>query len=205
MGKRTSTSAVLLDRFFPKDFGFSPTRWKTTCMSGFWCRYDVSDAGLVLQDLTILDKNGLYPDLNGVTCDPPKTTQESMREDLKNETAPIFYHYGGWPRQYHNIGMALPYSGRILTGAESVRGFYIHLGYQRPQSYKKLFEFVFEKGVLKDVVDHSHAAELLREGITKRRAEGTWNPFDEYSVYEQMPEGDREPLRWFIDCAVPKP
>ena len=127
-----------------------------------------------------------------------------MREDLKNETAPVFYHYGGWPKQYHNIGMILPYTGRILAGAESVNGYYTHLGYQRPQSYKKLTEFVFETGVLVDVIDHSRAAKLLREGIDKRRAEGTWNMFDEYSIYEQMPEEEREKLRWFIDRAVPK-
>ena len=192
-------------RFDPEQFGFSPMRWKTTCMSGFWCRYDISEAVLILQNLTILDENEFYPELNGVACDPPRTAKESMREDLKNETAPIFYHYGGWPRQYHNIGMVLPYTGRILTGAESVRGFYTHLGYQRPQFYKKLIEFVFENGILVDVIDHSHTAELLREGITKRRAEGTWNLFDEHSVYEQLPEEDREKLRWFIDRAVPKP
>ena len=100
--------------------------------------------------------------------------------------------------------MILPYTGRILAGAESVNGYYTHLGYQRPQSYKKLTEFVFETGVLVDVIDHSRAAKLLREGIDKRRAEGTWNMFDEYSIYEQMPEEEREKLRWFIDRAVPK-
>lgn len=191
--------------FQPESFGFSPTRWKTSCMDGFWCRNRIANGKLFLQDLTTLDKNGAYPDINGVACEPLTDPTGAVMEDLRYEPAVFSFHYGGRPRHYHNIELFLPFTGRILAGTESVGGFYTHLGYQRPQSYKKLTEFVFENGVLTDVIDHSRAAGLLREGITKRRAEGTWNMFDEYSIYAQLPEEDREKLRWFIDRAVPEP
>ena len=191
--------------FLPQTYGFLPERWMTSCMRGYWCRYDINNDRLFLRDLTILDQNGFYPELNGVSCDPPKTVRESVLEDLREDPAAVSFYYGRRPRKYHDIGLFLPYTGRILAGSETIGGFYTHLGYQRAQSYKKLTEFVFENGVLADVIDHSHAAELLREGIMKRRAEGTWNMFEEHSLYEQMPEEDREKLRWFIDRAVPKP
>ena len=195
----------LIDRtsreFDPRKFGFSPIRWKTSCMRGFWCRYDITDGLLFLDDLTILDENGFYPELNGVACDPPKTARERVLEDLENEMAPAFFNYGRWPRHYRDVGMPLPYTGRILVGTEYVEGFYRFLGYPRPQSYKKLVELVFGAGLLLAVIDHSHTAELLREGILKRSAEGTWNSFDEDSVYKQLPEKERETLRWYWDSS----
>lgn len=189
--------------FLPNEYGFNPTRWKTSCWNGYYCQYDVTDDRLYLRELTILDKNGFYPELNGIACDPPKTAKESAQQDLRAEQAAVFYHYGDWPRQYHDVGMFLPYTGRVLAGAEKTNGFYTHLGYQRAQSYKKLKEFVFKNGVLEDVIDHSHVAALLREGIMQRRAEGIWNMFDEHSLYEQLPKEDQAKLRWFIDRAVP--
>lgn len=193
----------LIDRtsreFDPGKVGFSPTRWKTSCMRGFWCRYDITYGLLFLDELTILDENGFYPKLNGVTCDPPKTARESAVEDLENEMAPAFLNYGRWPRRYHDVGLPLPYTGRILAGAGYVEGYYIHLGFPRVQSYKRVTEFMFGAGRLLAVIDHSHAAELLREMMTRRREEGFRFPLAEDGLYEQLPEKERKSLRWYWD------
>ena len=193
--------------FQPDKFGFSPTWWKTSCWDGFWCRYEITDGRLLLRDLKILDENGNYPEINGVACDPlnvPKTG--GTLSDLKYDPAAVSYHYPGRrPRDYHDIGLFLPYTGQVLAGAGHVGGYYIHLGYQRPQSYKKLIELNFQDGILIEVIDHSRVAEHLREEITKRREEGDWGFFLELELYEQMPEEDREPLRWFWDRTERKP
>lgn len=193
----------LIDRtsyeFDPAKYGFSPRRWITTCMRGFQCRYDITDGRLLLNELTILDENDFYPKLNGVACDPPRTARESAIEDLENETALAFFYYDGWPRRYHDLGMPLPYTGRILTGTEYVEGYYIHLGFPRVQSYQRVTEFVFGAGRLLAVIDHSHAAELLREMMTRRREEGFRFPLAEDGLYEQLPEKERKSLRWYWD------
>ena len=185
--------------FQPQKYGFSPKEWKTSCWDGYWCRYEITDDRLYLQHLQIMDANGFYPEINSVACEPLEDMNMSMQSDLKYDPAAISYHYPGRrPRNYHDIGLFLPYTGQVLAGAERVGRYYIHLGYQRPQSYKKLTEFVFQDGILSDVIDHSHVAELLREEITRRRTEeGKWNFFLEFELYELMPEADREPLRWF--------
>ena len=162
--------------FDPGKYGFSPIKWTTTCMRGFWCRYDIAGGRLFLNELKIMDENDFYPELNGVACDPPKTARESAIVDLGNEAAPVFFCYGGWPRLYRDVGMALPYTGRILAGTGYISGYFIQLGHPRAQSYKKVVEFVFAAGLLLAVIDHSHAVELLREGITRRRTART-GPF----------------------------
>ena len=59
----------------------------------------------------------------------------------------------------------MPYTGKIVVGKDFLQEYYIHMGYQRAWSYKILKEFVFEEGVLVDVIDHSDMAKELRKQI----------------------------------------
>ncbi len=179
---------IVIDRtaqeFNPSKYGFSPTYWTTACWAGFWCKYNISDNRLLLHELTILDENDFYPKLNGVAIDPG--------------------HYEFLPRHYRDVGMPLPYTGRVLVGKENIIERDLFPWY--PHSYKKLIEFVFGAGLLLAVIDHSHAAELVRDEIRKvyqnddqNRGPGIRCYVEEVPLYKRLPEKERESLRWYWD------
>lgn len=137
--------------FRPQDYGIIPVAICTGCWAGFWCEYEISDAGIILEDFYVNAKGDYYPAVNGVT-------------PLEEDDEPFQYmgHH-----LYKGVHIKMPYTGKIVAGKDFLRDYYIHMGYQRAWAYRELKEFVFEEGALADVIDHSRKAEELREQIGK--------------------------------------
>lgn len=136
--------------FSPEAYGITPEAACTACWNGFWCRYNITDEGIFLEDLYIHSKDEVYPEINGVA---PCT---------EGDGKPLTY-FGH--RLYKGLNLRIPYSGKILVGTEFLPKYYIHGGYQRPWAYNVLTEFILEKGVLAEKKDHSHLAAAMREQI----------------------------------------
>lgn len=135
--------------FRPQDYGLLPQGMNTACYAGYWCNYEITDAGIMLKDLHINTEDGQYPPINGVDV--------FGGSKLERKRASVMGAH-----VYKDVYIPLEYTGRIVAGREFLKKYYIHMGYQRAWAYEELLEFVFEAGRLEKVVDHSEMAELIR-------------------------------------------
>ena len=136
----------------PTLFGIVPKAATSACWSGFWCVYDIRKDGIYLKDLYVCSKDDLYPTINGKK---PATCADG------SEWSYMGHHL------YCNLNYRVPYTGRLLVGRGFLSKYYIHMGYQKPWSYRKLKELIFEEGVLVEVIDQSRVAAQLRRKIKK--------------------------------------
>lgn len=138
----------------PGAFGITPHRNSTACWAGYWCVYEITDAGIFLKDLFVFNRKGHYPDINGISVsrEPDGTLQDYMGHAV-----------------YQNLNIKLPYTGKILVGRDFLDEYYIHMGHQRAFAYKTLVELVFEGGTLVQTNDQSQVAEALRQCIKEGR------------------------------------
>jgi len=161
--------------FNPKMFDLVPMGISTGCWKGYWCGYEVTSKGLVLQNLFIHTKDDVYPPVNGVNVSEIEY-QECMRiseEDGKYVQIPdmIPKHMGH--REYKNLNIFTKYSGKIILGKGFIGRYYIHMGYQRAYAYEELIELGFRNGKLVSEKDISDEAARIREDIESMRSGGT--------------------------------
>lgn len=148
--------------FEPQNYGLEPQPSSTACYRGYWCEYDITDDGLFLENLYLFNREGNYPEFLGKSIAPLEYQEcDDYRERKKRKKTPR--HMGH--RVYKNVHLMIPYTGKVLLGKDFLGEYYIHMGYQRPFAYKTLVEFIFEDGIPLDVIDHSIAAENLRNSI----------------------------------------
>ena len=128
--------------FNPEDYEIYPMATSTACWRGYWCEYNVSESGLVLDVLHV--SSFIYPIINGI----------SPEEDEFDAT-------------YRALNIKIPFTGKLLVGDGLVR--YIHMGFQYPWAYRELLELNFEEGRLTSERDLSALAEQVRKDpeITK--------------------------------------
>lgn len=153
--------------FDPRAFDLEPNSVCSACWRGYWCDYSIIDDELVLKDLYIHNDDDKYPPLNGVEVSPPEFEEhECYTRKKKREMVTIPAHFGH--RVYRDVGLPIPYTGKILLGAGFLWEYHIHGGFQRGWAYKELIELIFEEGLLLDYHDLSHIAEAQREAIKMR-------------------------------------
>lgn len=135
--------------FSPRRYGLSPFSACTACLKGYWCSYNISESGIVLDKLFIHTLDNKYPEINGVT---PSGEDETCLGH----------------RFYKNLDLKINYTGKILIGDEFIQEYYIHMDTQCAWAYKVLIELVFENGKLTEKNDKSHLAAELREMLRKK-------------------------------------
>lgn len=151
--------------FNPHDYGLEPQSCCTACWRGYWCEYDIRDNGLYLEKLFMFNREDKYPELNGVSVSPIEYQEgyvSSLNGMKRRKTS--FPKYSGH-RLYEGVNLFIQYTGKILAGKNFLSQYYIHMGYQKFYAYEIVKEFIFEEGVLQDIVDHSDFAKSIRESI----------------------------------------
>lgn len=53
-------------KFNPEDYGITPEWRSTACYRGYWCEYKISNDEIILENLYINSKDGVYPEINRV-------------------------------------------------------------------------------------------------------------------------------------------
>ena len=132
-------------RFSPIHYKIKPEGITSGCYEGYWCRYNITNKKLFLEDLYINSENGEYPPINGVAAD--------------------YGTYSSSLHCYKGIHDMTSYSGKLLLGDDFIDDYYVHMGSQWPWAFKTLKEFVFERGKLVKINDQSEIAAHLREVI----------------------------------------
>ena len=151
--------------FNPRNFGMEPHSNSSACWRGYWCEYAITDDELLLKNFHMFNRNDDYPPLNGVEVSPPEYLEFEGPRSNKNgaEKIRILDHCGH--RIYRDVNMRIPYTGKILLGADFMREYYVHMGIQSSWAYRQLTELVFVEGLLLESNDLSYIAKAQREAI----------------------------------------
>ena len=142
--------------FTPLDYDILPKAPHTACWRGFVLYYKLDNKTLLLQDMQLNADEA--KEINGVK---PKKTEESIK-----------FHY-------QDLNLKLDYTGKLLIARDFIKEMYVHMGFQRASSYRKVVELKFKNGELLETND-------LSEKMKKRRKEDS----DEDAIPKSMGEGD---------------
>jgi len=134
--------------FHPEEYGLKPAPACTACWDGYWCVFDVKDGELLLTELYIHTEDGHYPPICGVLPEREPDSEKPL------------VHLGH--RVYRNLGLRVPYTGKLLVGSGFLPQYYIHGGYQKAWAFEDLRELVFREGRLIYNRDQNAAAEKMR-------------------------------------------
>jgi hypothetical protein len=132
--------------FSPLDYDIMPEMASTACWRGFVLYYKLDNNYLVLQDMQLNTQEAKK--INGVK---PKTTKDMFK-----------FHY-------QDLNLKLDYSGKLVIARDFIDEMYVHMGFQRATSFRKVVELDFKKGELLSVNDLSEEMEKRR---SKDSAEG---------------------------------
>ncbi len=162
-GEKYSPVAIEGGKLFnPQEHGFTTFAWCTACRRGYVNYYEITDEGLFLKRLLVA--GNVPEEFEGVKAVPEGCSLEEYEKMKKIGTA-------GWedgffgPFIYDGLDLMIDFTGRMVMGKDFIKDYYIHMGFQRAWAYKDLKEFVFEKGKLKKVIDHSDIAAKIRKRI----------------------------------------
>ncbi|WP_054973483.1 hypothetical protein [Paenibacillus sp. A3] len=134
--------------FKPKQYGFTPVAYSSACWRGYKCHYVIEDKKLYLDTLTIGLEDSVPPVWNGISAAEAQ--------------------YGAW--EYHQVGLPLEYSGGIVLCRGFINEMYVHMGTQRPYSYRQVLELSLEKGLLTDVTDYSKEMKEIRKFLLESQS-----------------------------------
>ena len=180
--------------FHPQDYGLIPHSSGSTCWRGYWCEYEIADDRLYLQDLYLYNRDGNYPDCNGIPSTGPKYKKADFHSELSYVLATAFHHH-----RYADINLFIPYSGRILAGANPLGDYSINMGFQRPFAYETLIEFIFEEGILLATVNQSDAAKQFRASIDLNDLKWQYGSADIEQFVEDSFSLDYRKRAWWLE------
>ncbi|MCB0732810.1 MAG: hypothetical protein KDC88_17445, partial [Ignavibacteriae bacterium] len=63
---------------------------------------------------------------------------------------------------YHNLRIIIPYTGRIRIARDFISDFLFNMGFQKPSSYKTVYDFKLDKGKIIEMKDRSEDAAIVR-------------------------------------------
>ena len=183
--------------FHPRDYGLMPHSRCTACWNGYWCEYNLDSEVLLLENLYMFNEDDNYPPINGVEVSPPTFIETTGYSGKKNKLETFMMPEFMGHRLYQNVGLEIPYTGRVLVGDDFIWDYYIHMGHQRCWGYRRLMEFVFEEGLLLEINDHSNIARQLRNAM-KQMGFSRFPVLSDLTKYldPSLLEGHSEDLWW---------
>ena len=126
--------------FHPFDFGIETRAASTACWRGFQAFYTILNDKLVLHTLFINMK------------------EKKKISDIEPKKGEGFFEYS-----FPEINIQLDFTGKILLARDFIDEMYVHMGFQRPMSYRKVIELHFEEGSIIKVNDLSRKMEEMRK------------------------------------------
>lgn len=130
-----------------EDFGITTQMASTACWRGYQASYNCVNGELILDSLQVRTNNKIT--INGVA--PKETVDE-------NGEAWAFFNF-----IYENLSLKTKFTGSILLAKDFIREMYVHMGYQTPESFKKVIEIEVKDGDIINVTDISARMEERRK------------------------------------------
>jgi hypothetical protein len=129
----------------PLEFGMFPVEISTACYRGFISRYEFAEGQLFLVQMELRDIDDRYLPICGVE---PQV--------------------GKWSAYYRGLRVAVPFTGTIRLARDFIEERYVHMGFQRPTSYKTVLDLTLEEGKIKNTNDRSADVAELRAHPRRR-------------------------------------
>jgi hypothetical protein len=144
--------------YVPQDFGLKPRMASTGCYRGYILTFDCVDGKLILDRMDVNCEEAHI--INGVEPVPGALTfSAEAREKLPDELK----EYRRFKFAYSNLGLKTKFTGSLLLGKDFIESMYVHMGFQRPMSFKTVLEIQVQDGDIIVVNDLSEKMEELRE------------------------------------------
>jgi hypothetical protein len=135
----------------PEQFGMSAVMIHTACYRGYYATYELTEEGLFLRELTLREKNEKYLPILDIS--PVINTE-------------------GKKATYSNLHVIVQFSGKIRLAKDSIREFYIHMGYQKPTAFKIVLDITLKNGRVVEIKDRSEEMEKKRGAFKKAYESG---------------------------------
>lgn len=165
--------------FLPEDYEMQPEMLSTACYSGFYAAYEITKVGFYLRELTIKEKNSYYPIVGGVL--PKLAYYENIDENsdeliwpneksIKAESIVEHHQNLEWLKMncrvmkatYSELDLKINFSGQIRLAKDFIDTLYVHMGYQKPSSFKTVLDITFRNGELVQINDRSNDVDKIR-------------------------------------------
>ncbi|MFX1256879.1 MAG: hypothetical protein ACFFAN_03390 [Promethearchaeota archaeon] len=137
--------------YTPEDFGIHPTFKTTACYRGYAMRYNFINEELILERMRVNTRNP--PKINGIA---PQTGEEIGTR---------LFDYC-----YSNLNLKTEFTGKVLLAKDFIQQMYVHMGFQRPISFKTVIEIEVENGDIKSIRDLSKKMEEYRNRDSSKDA-----------------------------------
>ena len=133
----------------PEQFGMKPEMIHTACYRGFYATYELTEDALLLRSLTLREKNGNYPPIEGIK--PSKERYQAT---------------------YRGLSVRIPFTGKIRLAKDFIQELYIHMGYQKPSSFETVLDITLKDGRVVAINDRSQEMEQKRGAFKKQYESG---------------------------------
>jgi len=144
--------------YIPEHFGIN-TYWKSTgCYRGFQMRYIVVNDELVLNRMQVNTKQ-VPPLINGIK--PQK----------------IIKKYAEFDYCYYRLNLKSKFTGWLLIGKDFIQKMYVHMGFQKPKTFKTVLELHVDEGNVTEIKDRSKDVENIRKREALRKSRDPYYKF----------------------------
>jgi hypothetical protein len=139
--------------FNPKNYDLETLPASTACYRGYQVLYAILEDQLVIDTLYV--KTNEAKKINGKK---PFKLKKPNLNDPQADLNSYFFRFG-----YKQLNLALNFTGTILIAKDFIEERYVHMGFQKPTSYRKVIELKFDNGALVSSIDKSEAVTRRRE------------------------------------------
>ena len=128
----------------PEQFGMETEMLHTACYRGFYATYELTDEALYLRELTLREKNEKYLPIGKV------------QPEIEDYQA-----------TYHDLSEVVPFTGKIRLAKDFIEELYVHMGYQKPTSFRTVMDIALKGGKVVEIRDRSQDMEQKRGDFKK--------------------------------------
>jgi hypothetical protein len=157
----------------PRQFGMEPEMLHTACYRGFYATYELTEDGLYLRELTLREQNDNYLPIGGIE--------------------PVLEEYQA---TYHDLGVMIPFTGKIRLAKDFIDELYVHMGYQKPTAFRTVLDITLENGRLLEIKDRSQEMEQKRLDLKQQNQPGQMMPSVEEAFSLAMDSESSSPARF---------
>lgn len=165
--------------FSPDEYDMQPEMISTACYRGYYATYELTKVGFCLRKLTIREQNAYYPIIGGVF--PTLAYYENIDENsdelkwpkeksIKAQSLKEHNHNLDWLKKscrimnatYSDLNLKINFTGQIRLARDFIDEMYVHMGYQKPSSFKTVLDITLKDGELIRIDNRSNDVDKIR-------------------------------------------
>jgi hypothetical protein len=135
----------------PARYGMESEEMDTGCYRGYIAEYEITETQLYLREFRLRERNKRYLPIGS-----------NIPEVLGNGRLGI----------YSGLFELIPFTGKIRIAKEFIKELYIHMGFQKPTSFRTVLDISLEHGRIVEIENMSVGMKSKRGRFVSRYEEG---------------------------------